>query len=182
MRLFVAITPPADVVAELHLRTSELRELAPGLRWSRPEQWHLTLAFLGEVSDETLPELTTRLGRAAGRHPPLALALSGGGRFGNRVLWTPVTGDRTGLGRLVDSVRAAVRRSGLPIEDRPYRPHLTLARSDGSTDLRPLVSALASVEGRQWVADRLHLVRSTLGAGLAGTALHEPVDGWALTG
>jgi 2'-5' RNA ligase len=93
-----------------------------------------------------------------------------------------VAGDRTGLGRLADSVRAAVRRSGLPIEDRPYRLHLTLARSDGSTDLRPLVGALASVEGRRWVADRLHLVRSTLGAGPAGTALHEPVDGWALTG
>ncbi|HEX2262681.1 MAG TPA: RNA 2',3'-cyclic phosphodiesterase, partial [Pseudonocardiaceae bacterium] len=144
MRLFVALTPPGEVVEELSANTVTLRELVPDLRWTRPEQWHVTLAFLGEVGEHVVDELTRRLNRAAARHPPLLLSFGGGGRFGHQVLWTRVQGDRDGLCRLADSVRAAARRSRLPMEQRPYRPHLTLARSDGETDLRPLVERLTS--------------------------------------
>lgn len=182
MRLFVALTPSAEVVGELLGQVDLLRELGPGLRWSRPEQWHLTLAFLGEVPDATVDELTTRLARAAGRHPPLTLGLAGGGRFGDRVLWTKVQGDHLALRRLSDTVRAAARRSGVTVETRPYRPHLTLARADGGPDLRPLVAELSSYEGRRWCADRLHLVRSRLGAGPGGSAAHEVIAEWPLTG
>ena len=180
MRLFVALTPPGEVVEELCAGTAALRRLAPGLRWTRPEQWHVTLAFLGEVGDDVVDELTRRLSRAAARHPPLSLVLGGGGRFGHQVLWTPVQGDRDGLRRLADSVRAAARRSRLRVEQRPYRPHLTLARAGASADLRPLVERLASGPGLPWVATRLFLVRSRLGAGPDGSALHEQIAGWPL--
>ena len=182
MRLFVALTPPAEVVAELRASTSPLRELAPDLRWTRPEQWHLTLAFLGEVADEARDNLTHRLGRVAARHPPLSLSLGGGGRFGHQVLWTAVQGDRDGLRRLADSVRAAARRSGLPVEPRPYRPHLTLARATGPADLRPLVERLVPGSGQPWVATELHLVRSHLGAGPERSARHESLASWPLSG
>ncbi|MGH4011906.1 MAG: RNA 2',3'-cyclic phosphodiesterase [Pseudonocardiaceae bacterium] len=182
MRLFVALTPPGEVVEELRAGTVVLRRLAPDLRWTRPEQWHVTLAFLGEVGDDVVDELARRLSRAAARHPPLSLALGGGGRFGNRVLWTRVQGDRDGLRRLVDSVRAAARRSRLPAEQRPYHPHVTLARADAAFDLRPLVEQLASWQGLPWVATRLYLIRSRLGAGPDGSALHEPIAGWPFDG
>jgi len=152
------------------------------LRWTRSEQWHVTLLFLGEVDGGLVGELTRRLDRAAARHPPLSLSLGGGGRFGHRVLWTRVQGDRDNLRRLAGSVAAAARRSGLPVEDRPYRPHLTLARAAGQADLRPLVQRLACWEGPPWVASQLHLVRSRLGGGPDGSALHEPIAGWPLTG
>jgi 2'-5' RNA ligase len=182
VRLFVALSPPGEVVAELWARTAALHELAPQMRWTHPEQWHLTLAFLGEVDDGRLAELSSRLGRVAGRHPALSLSFGGGGRFGQRVLWTGVRGDRVGLGKLADSARAAARRSGLAVEQRRYRPHLTLARTDRAVDLRPLVQRLESYAGEPWTATLLYLVRSQLGAGPDGTARHEPITSWLLGG
>jgi 2'-5' RNA ligase len=183
MRSFVALVPPAEVLAELGTALETL-PAEPRLRWTRPEQRHLTLAFLGEVDDRTGDRLVERLTRVARRHPPLNLSLAGGGRFGDGVLWTGVDGDRLALRRLVDSVRAAARRSGLPTEHRrPHRPHLTLARAAAPvSDLRPLVVALNDFVGSTWTARELHLVRSHLGEGPGGSARHVTVATWALTG
>jgi hypothetical protein len=166
----------------------------------------------------------------------VSLALAGGGRFGDRVLWTrvqgvpvpgvpvheaPVAGEsrippgelrippdelRTlprrvphsstasrasargtppggvdALRRLAASVGAAARRCGIDVEDRPYRPHLTLARGREGADLRSAVEALSGFAGSPWTADALHLVRSRLGAGPGGTAAHEVIETWSLS-
>ena len=186
LRLFVALVPPADALDELAAAVEALRA-TPGLRWTRPEQWHVTLAFLAEVDDRTREALTPRLERVARRHAPPTLALAGGGRFGGQVLWTRVDGDQAALRRLADAVRAAARRCGLPVDTRPYRPHLTLARTlararDPATDLAPLAAALDGFAGRPWSASDLHLVRSVLGAGPGRTAHHEPVASWPFSG
>jgi len=182
MRLFVAVSPPPDVLAELRSAMAVVRRAHPELRWSRPTQWHLTLAFLGEVDDGTCADLAARLGRVATRHPPMRLALHGAGRFGDRVLWTRVRGDLAPLRGLAASVRAAAGGAGIPVEERPYRPHLTLARGRDGADLRPAVDALAAFAGRTWTAGELHLVRSHLGAGPDRTSRYETVSAWPLTG
>jgi 2'-5' RNA ligase len=82
--------------------------------------------------------------------------------------------------RLAASVGAAARRCGIAVDDRPYRPHLTLARGREGADLRPAVAALSGFAGCPWTADALHLVRSRLGAGPGGTAAHEIVETWPL--
>jgi 2'-5' RNA ligase len=179
MRLFVAVTPPSRVVEELQTATAAMRSAHPQLRWALPDQWHLTLAFLGEVGDQARADLSARLGRVAARHAPMRLALHGAGRFGDRVLWTRVGGDVTALRGLAASVRAAALRAGIDVEDRPYRPHLTLARAREHGDLRPVVEAMADFAGSSWTAGELHLVRSHLGA---GPARYEQVASWELTG
>jgi RNA 2',3'-cyclic 3'-phosphodiesterase len=79
-------------------------------------------------------------------------------------------------------VRAAARRAHVDVEDRPYRPHLTLARGREGADLRPVVDVLAGFAGRTWTAGELHLVRSHLGAGPERTSRYETLTSWALTG
>lgn len=182
MRLFVAVTPPPQVLDELRSATAAMRSARSELRWTRPDQWHLTLAFLGEVGDEARAEISARLGRISARHPPMRLALHGAGRFGDRVLWTRVTGDVVALRGLAASVRAAARRARVDVEDRPYRPHLTLARGRDGADLRPVVDALAGFAGRTWIASELHLVRSHLGAGPERTSRYESLKSWTLRG
>jgi 2'-5' RNA ligase len=182
VRSFVALMPPAAALAELADAVAPLRAAHPQPSWTRPEQWHLTLAFLGEVDEAVLPDLTARLDRAARRHPPMRLALAGGGRFGDRVLWVRVVTEGDAVRRLAASIGAAARRCGIPVDDRPYRAHLTLARARGGADLRPAVAALAGFTGTPWTADVLHLVRSRLGAGPGGTAAHEAVASWPLGG
>ncbi|WP_255354228.1 2'-5' RNA ligase family protein [Frankia sp. ACN1ag] len=66
------------------------RAAAPDLRWSAPDRWHVTLAFLGQVPDERRGDLDARLARVARRHGPIAVETVGGGHFGDRVLWTAV--------------------------------------------------------------------------------------------
>lgn len=188
MRLFAALLPPPAVAEELDAAVRALQALpdAGRLRWTPPENRHLTLAFYGEVGEESLPELRERLGRAAGRSRPLELRLRGGGRFGDRALWAGADGDVQPLRRLARSAEAAGRRVGVVgDEGRPYRPHVTLARTrSGRWDLRPYVAALETFDGGTWRVEELTLVRSHLPrSGVPGEQpRYEPVAAWPLGG
>jgi 2'-5' RNA ligase len=170
MRLFVAITPPADALDELETLAAPLREAWPDFRWAGPDSWHVTLAFLGEVGDGVLPALRTRLERAAHRHPSLEISIRGAGGFPAvaraRVLWAGIHGDQQALAALAASVAAGARRAGAPPPDegRRYRPHLTLARCRDPADVRPLVEVLAGARGVPWMAGEIHLIRSNPGS------------------
>ncbi|MGH8867245.1 MAG: RNA 2',3'-cyclic phosphodiesterase, partial [Actinomycetes bacterium] len=84
MRLFAAVVPPPPVLADVARLVDGVRHGWPGLRWSRHDQWHLTLSFYGEVDEDDVPDLERRLARAAARATPAELAFGPGGTFGNR--------------------------------------------------------------------------------------------------
>lgn len=179
MRLFVSIQPPPDVLAALDAELGRARAVAPhGLRWTRPEQWHLTLAFLGEVPDEDVPALTDALA-AVVDDTPMTLRLAGGGCFGTRVLWVGLAGDVHALRRLAANIGTAAGEAGIELEEKSFRPHLTLARAGREkADLRPAAEELAQIVGPVWDVEAVQLMRSRLSAGPGGTALHEPVATW----
>ena len=170
MRLFVAIAPPPAVLDELDALAAPLRAARPDLRWTSREAWHVTLAFLGHVDASAGARLLPRLERAARRHRTFRLAFSGAGAFPGparaNVLWSGLSGDRAALARLAQSVAAGASRAGAPPPDqgRRFQPHLTLARCRMPADVTELVTALAGHRGQPWTADRIHLVRSRLGA------------------
>jgi RNA 2',3'-cyclic 3'-phosphodiesterase len=183
MRLFVAVLPPRDALDELAAAVAPLRQEAPELRWAGRQQWHLTVAFLGEVDERVLPDLSTRLERAAGRHPVQELAFAGGGAFPSarraRVLWAGLRADEKALAALAASVAAGARRAGAPPPDegRKYHPHLTLAHCRQPTDVSRLVGSLTGFTGTGWTARSVVLMRSYLGG---GPPRHEELTGWPL--
>lgn len=169
MRLFVALLPPPQVLAELADAVAPLRSASPELRWNGEEDWHLTLAFLGEVAEEVLPDLSLRTERAARHHHVQQLAVVGAGAFPKparaRVLWAGISA-AGGLAPLAASVAAAARRAGAPPpdEDRRFRPHLTLARSRREpADVSGLIAALTGFAGMAWTATDIRLIRSNPG-------------------
>ena len=170
MRLFVAIAPPAAVLDELDERAEPLRAGRDDLRWTSREAWHVTLAFLGQVDEAAANRLLRRLENAARRHQVFRLAFCGAGAFPTttraNVLWSGISGDRGALAHLAESVAAGASRAGAPPPDkgRRFRPHLTLARCRLPADVTGLVAALEGYQGQPWTADRVHLVRSRLGA------------------
>ncbi|MFJ6849157.1 RNA 2',3'-cyclic phosphodiesterase [Streptomyces sp. NPDC091271] len=168
-RLFAAVLPPGPAADELAGAVGPLHTIpgAVNLRWTARAGWHYTLAFLGNVDEELLPELYSRLERAAHRTEPFPLRIHGGGRFDGRALWAGAAGGLDTLRLLAQRADAAARRAGIPMEEhRRYTPHLTLARSRGQADLTPYTAALEGFEGLRWEAGELSLVRS-----------NPPVDG-----
>jgi 2'-5' RNA ligase len=173
-RLFAALSPSAAAVEHLEAavvaqRDAEQRVEEPRLRWTRPQLWHLTLAFFGDLGARPAADLGRRLARAAARHEPMELRFRGAGAFSRpasaSVLWAGVEGPLGPLGSLAASCAAAGRRVGVGVNDLPYRPHLTLARAKGRApvDVRALVEALAAYVGPSWPASELHLMASHLG-------------------
>ena len=187
MRLFVAVVPPRPVLLELRAALTTLPHTDGNLRWRHPESWHITLAFLGEVPRETLPELTERLARAASRATPMELSVAGGGHFDSRVLWAGVQGDRDRLGRLSETVAAAARRCRLKVDDRPYRPHVTLAGVRGEdpethTDLQPYVDRMAAFRTPRWLVKEMELFESMTPTTPGRPNIYLSRGRWPLTG
>jgi 2'-5' RNA ligase len=166
MRLFVAVALPGQAADELEAVVAPLRSSWPSLRWTGRDAWHLTLAFLGEVSDEVAARLARPLALAAAEHSRLALSLAGAGAFPGadraHVLWTGVHGDGRRLQALAKSVAEGARKEGAPPaeEGREYQAHLTLARARAAVDVRTLITELAGYAGKPWTADEIYLIRS----------------------
>jgi 2'-5' RNA ligase len=183
VRLFAAVEIPDPELEGLGQWIGDSALEKSGLRAVKPEQWHLTLAFYGEVDESKVDDLEQRLARAAERTPPFELRLSGAGTFPPdpacaRVLWVAVDGDRQILDRLSDRCRAAGRRIGLRLAAERFRPHLTIARArSGPVDVRRRVDALTSYTGQPWQVTSFRLIRSTLGS----TVHHEMISEFDLS-
>ncbi len=180
----MAVVPPPEALGDLAAAVAPGRPGRRDLRWTGPEDWHVTLAFLGEVPGPAAGRLAPRLERAAARHRPFPLTFAGAGAFPAagraRVFWCGLTGDHQALAALAASVAAAARRAGAPPPDgdRPFRPHLTLARGRPQADVRALVTALKPYQGPPWRADHLHLIESHLG----GRPRYTTIGRWPLGG
>ncbi len=144
------------------------------VRWVRLDGLHVTLRFLGPTVDplhETVGRAVEEAGAAA---RPFAIRLSGGGAFPGpdrpRALWLGITDGATELAALAGSLNDALERLGWPRDERPFRPHLTVARSDGVRAGPRLARALIAAStglSIAWQAHSVVLFESLTGGGPA---------------
>ncbi|USG60801.1 RNA 2',3'-cyclic phosphodiesterase [Sneathiella marina] len=125
MRLFVAIALPQEVKDII----ATLRGGIPDARWIAAENFHITLAFIGDVQPPDMLDISSALGKLA--HPAFHLDIEDAGVFGSnkrpRILWAGVRNLET-LTLLHQKIVTAIESIGIKIEDRRFRPHITLAR------------------------------------------------------
>jgi 2'-5' RNA ligase len=150
MRAFIAIELPESIRAALRLEQASFRSVCPDARWTQPEGIHLTLKFLGEISDPKVRQVCGSL-KNLGRFEGFAIGLKGFGFFPDarrpRVFWVGVEAP-AGLRRLAEQVEEAMGRIGFAREERAFRPHLTLARFR-EPQPQPALQALLTQLGEQ---------------------------------
>jgi len=130
MRAFIAIELPQALREALAREQARFRAVCPDARWTRPEGIHLTLKFLGQISAEQEARLKKALGQLE-RFQEFTVRAGGFGFFPDakrpRVFWAGLEAPPE-LARLAAAVERAAEPLGFPAEDRPFHPHLTLAR------------------------------------------------------
>jgi RNA 2',3'-cyclic 3'-phosphodiesterase len=156
------------------------------LRWVRDEQLHLTLRFFADLAGDGPPRVAEAARAACAAAPPFELEVRGLGRYPAhgplRVVWAGLGAGREALVALAAALARELEARGFPAEERPFSPHLTLARARdprGSKEAARAVAALAPSVGAFGTqpVEALVLVRSDLGA---GPPVHTPLGRFPL--
>ncbi|HXI43129.1 MAG TPA: RNA 2',3'-cyclic phosphodiesterase [Bryobacteraceae bacterium] len=167
MRLFIGIDLPPEVIANLEDLLQRLKSSAQ-INWSPARNLHITIKFIGEWPEARLPELESALA-ALPTHQPIKIAIEKLGFFPNphspRFFWAGVhAGDD--LATLARVTEEALAPLGIAREERPYSPHLTLARIKAPGKQPALLQAVAklpSLDFGRFAADRFYLYQSRTG-------------------
>jgi 2'-5' RNA ligase len=177
-RIFAAVPLSADACAAVEALVAGVRAAAdPGereVRWVRLDGLHVTLRFIGPTLDGRIPAAVDAIRAAAAGRPPIEVSLRGAGVFPGpirpRALWLGIDDGAAELAELTAALDGELTTRGWPPAERAFRPHLTLARSDGvgagARTAARLVDAAINLDVR-WTVDRMVLFESLTGGGPA---------------
>jgi 2'-5' RNA ligase len=165
MRLFVSIELPQEIKRNLEKVQSQLRSLIKA-KWTAPEQFHLTLKFLGETPDAQLPQITDALSTVR-FEIPIALQLRGIVCFPPhgpiRIIAAAMSDETGACAELQSQIDQACHRAGFPLEGRRWTPHVTIGRVKERTSAaaRTAVTAV-NLPQVQFEIDEFYLMESRL--------------------
>ena len=167
MRLFVALEIPFAVRENLAALLESLRAVSSQTRWVRPENLHVTLKFMGEVPETKLAATRSVLAGVRSDQP-VTVDFRGLGFFPNekrpRVFWAGIEASPN-LKTLAADIESVVEKLGIPREQRPFSPHLTLARFEPPGLPEKLRSAIQENAAREFGSlrtNQYHLIESKL--------------------
>ncbi|MEI7899785.1 MAG: RNA 2',3'-cyclic phosphodiesterase [bacterium] len=168
MRAFLAITLPDEIKARLAATVQRLAPLAIEAKWYTQDQFHLTLAFLGEVSPAILPHVAAAADRVCSALPAFTCQAEGLGFFGTKrnpkSLWAGVA-PTLELMTLHEKLWKELKKFGYENDGDEFHPHITFGRCRESARNHPVVEALDSAEGSdfgEWKVTRVTLFESRL--------------------
>jgi 2'-5' RNA ligase len=133
IRSFIAVELPRELKQELAELEAKLKQCSPPVvKWVDPNNIHITLKFLGEISEDRIDELMLAIEQAAQGIPPFKLAVRDTGAFPNlervQIIWVGVKGELEKIVQLQKRIESNMEQFGFPRESRPFSPHLTLGR------------------------------------------------------
>lgn len=177
MRTFVAVFPPPEVRHAALVAAQRAILPADMVRWTHPDNIHLTLKFLGEVPEEMIEQIGAALQRACVNHTPFDANLSRFGAFPSmrraRIVWAGTGAGSERLRTLAADVEAILEPLGFGREGRTFVPHATLGRLGARPVKLPTV-----VPGEpRFGVSRVELMESTL---TAGGSVYKPLQSLAL--
>jgi len=170
-RLFVAIFPPQSVVEALMAEIAKVASRGGAIRWTKPQQIHLTLNFLGHVEAGRVAEFARGVGAAAAEATRHSLEVVGLGTFPSakrpRILWAGLGGEMGPLLALKLALDRRMQALGWVPEERDFHPHLTIgrARDMGArerAELAAFIDSHASWRFGAWPVERVALMRRSL--------------------
>lgn len=180
MRIFIAVELDAALRESVAALRSRVNSAAASLRWLPPANLHLTLKFLGQITETRTATVVAAAREVARRARPFSITLAGMGAFPSsrrpRVVWVGVVEGSDRLVALAGDLDTALRRMRFPKEARPFQPHLTVARAKDAgpaPDLSDTLRDLGEVRVGTQTVDRLFVMQSMLNP--AG-AIYHPVE------
>jgi 2'-5' RNA ligase len=169
LRTFVAVPLADDLRDQLETLQDRMRRHLPQLKWVEVANLHVTLVFLGEVEDRELSRVCTLTQTAAAELAPFTLSLAGAGAFPTarrpRVIWAGIDAGAAELTQLHDRLATAFGELGYRREDRPFSPHITLARTktdDGNGQVAAVLGKFTDWHGGAMTVAELHVMSSEL--------------------
>ena len=190
LRLFIALAVPPDVRQEIGRAQGQLRRNSPpgAIRWTRPEQFHITLKFLGDVPSAQVEALKTSVSEVCAGCPALRLSAHGIGFFPNeqrpRVIWVGADDDSGQLAELYRRMDEAVRPFAPAGKPERFAGHITLGRFKPGrhAPIGGLLERAAVLRQRHfgdWPAGEVGIIRSEL---TSAGAMHTPLAVCPLAG
>lgn len=166
-RIFIAVPIPKEIQKNINVWCEKNREVLLFRRWTYTEDYHITVQFLGDTSVGSLSDLTEGLEKTISKVESFQMEAQGIGTFGKvaepRVLWAGVHGDIAVLEKLHDNVIMATSPLGFIAEDRPYHPHITLARKYKEDQKFNPELCHTQVSFGSWSVDHIVIYRTNLG-------------------
>ncbi len=166
-RTFIAVeigSPAREVILRF---LKQLSVDLNGVRWTQPDQLHLTLKFIGDIDNRTLPEICNQMRTACGSVEAFSATLKGLGAFPKnkppRVLWVGFSEGSEPLTLIHNHLESQLTGLGVPSEGRAYVPHLTLGRINRGADQEQIAARVArdvDTEFASFDISDVHLIAS----------------------
>jgi 2'-5' RNA ligase len=169
MRLFIALSIPDAIRAEISSFVKGLRRIGGDVKWVEPENLHVTLKFMGETPLQRVSGITGAMDGALKGMEAFTVEMKGLGAFPGlqrpRVFWAGISGGAVELQSAAGSIEDALELAGFDRSDREFRAHLTIGRARTQGNLQGVAGEIARNSGRAWGefrAQGIHLVQSRL--------------------
>ncbi|MCX5715275.1 MAG: RNA 2',3'-cyclic phosphodiesterase [Candidatus Omnitrophica bacterium] len=166
MRTFIAIPLSNEIKQELSKIQSEFKQTNADVKWVEPENIHLTLKFLGEVTEEFLPKVKDALTKAISGFKSFEISISGIGAFPKldypRAIWVGIEKGKDETKSIAEKLEDELEKLGFAREEREFSAHLTIGRVKSSKNKEALKKILLTTAGQQLTTDSQKVSSITL--------------------